>query len=123
MSSLRESLKKQLEADYANAPKKYVNLNGLELTWDKKEKLYVGKDTTGEEWISALQSTNIPIFSIPCTNTVKNYGLEKPCGHVNFLAICDSGSIKCRKCNKSYMANLIIDPSSMAYDTWKKLDV
>lgn len=123
MSSLRESLKKQLKLDYSNAPKTYINQNGLELTWNEKEKLYSGIDDRGEEWISALQTTSVPIFAVPCTNKVKNYGLEKLCASPNFVAICDSNSVKCRKCKQVYMAQIHIDPSSMAFETWKKLDV
>ena len=123
MSSLRESLKKQLALDYSNAPKTYVNLKGLEMKWNKNENIYIGIDATGEEWITALQTTTIPIFSVACTNTVKTYGLEKQCKAINFLAICDSNSIKCRKCKKPFIADLNINPSSVAFETWKKLDV
>jgi len=121
--SLRDYLKKRLAVDYAKAPNKIYNQNNLELKWSDKEKLYIGFDAKGEEWIAALQFTTVPIFSVPCTNLIKKNGMEVKCASVNFRPICDSNSIKCRKCKQTYTGKINIDPSSVAYDIWKKLDV
>lgn len=120
--SLRDNLKKQLIKDYTNAPKTYINQNGVELKWDAKDKLYIGIDSQGGEWMASLQTTTIPMYSVNCTNKVKNYGLEKLCGEKNIFPLC-LNTIKCRKCKKPFIPDINIDPTSAAYETWKNLDI
>lgn len=122
-TTLRESLKKRLITDYTKAPKKIWNQNNLEMKWSDKEKLYIGLDNVGVEWIESLQHTTIPIFSVPCPNLARKGNVEVKCKSINFVDITHSGAIKCRKCNKPFTPNLIIPKTSKAYEIFKNLDV
>jgi len=120
--TLRESLKKQLIIDYSKAPKKIWNQNDLEMKWSDEEKLYIGVDDKKKEWIAALQQTRIPIFSVPCPNLTRKGNVEVECKSVNFIPICNIGTIKCRKCNGSFTPKLNIPKTSNAYEIFQKLD-
>jgi len=114
--TLRNNLKLRLEADYSRTPKKYINSNNLEMTWDKEENLYIGIDTKGEEWIAGNQNTSVAIFGVNCTN-------NDTCNALNLVAICyDGEKITCRKCKKDFIAHLVISKSSAAYSILGKLD-
>ena len=118
--TLRDDLKKQLEKDYQRAPPKFFNSTGLEMTWNKSENLYTAVDSKGKEWIASLQDTKVPIFSIPCTN--KTEGDKVNCGAINFVPICNSDDMACRKCGKNFPVQLNIPESSIAYKILEKLD-
>ena len=120
--TLRDELKKQLEIDYSKAPKKYWNLNDLEMKWNDKEKLYIGIDEKGAEWIASLQHTTVPIFSFPCPNLARKGNIEVECKSVNFVPITNTEKMKCRKCEKPFTPKLNISKTSKAYDLFKNLD-
>ncbi len=123
--TLRTELKKQLKEDYSNAPEKYINLKGIELTWNTKENIYIGKDKLDREWIACIQRTKgkkkgvpgpnarVPIFSVTCI-----------CGAPNFVPITidNNETIKCRKCKTKFIPQLNIDPSSAAFEMFHNLD-
>lgn len=122
--TLREELKKRLEKEYVKAPRKFWNKNNLEMVWSEDEKLYIGIDSKGEEWIASLQHTRVPIFSVKCTNLQRKGNVEVECAAINFVPICNDGdTIKCRKCKKDFTAELNILESSTAYEIINKLDV
>jgi len=121
-TTLRESLKKRLITDYSKAPKKIWNQNNLEMNWNDKEKLYIGHDEKGAEWIAALQNTTVPIFSVLCSNLARKGNVEVECKSINFVDITHKGNIKCRKCNKSFTPKLNIPKTSQAYDIFKNLN-
>lgn len=120
--TLRENLKKQLEIDYAKAPKKIWNQHDLEMTWNEEEKLYIGKDAKGKEWIAALQHTRVPIFSVTCDNKTRKGSAEINCGAINFVTIFEKNTITCRKCKKEFPVKLVIPKSSMAHKILANLD-
>ena len=120
--SLRDTLKKVLEIDYNKAPKKIWNLNNLEMKWSTKEKLYIGIDENGEEWISSLQHTTIPIFSFTCPNLARKNNAEVVCKSINFIPITHKGAIKCRKCNKTFTPEFVIPKTTAAFEIFKNLD-
>lgn len=120
--TLRESLKKQLVKDHSKAPKKIWNQNNLEMKWSDKEKLYIGFDEKGTEWIASLQHTIVPIFSFPCPNLARKGNIEVECKSTNFVDITHKGPIKCRKCNKSFTPEFNIPKTSQAYQIFRKLD-
>lgn len=120
--TLREQLKEQLEADYLKAPKKYWNLNETELFWNEDEKIYIGLDTSKQEWIASLQHTRVPIFSVLCPNQVRKGNVEVECKSVNFVPICNGGNIKCRKCKETFIPQLNIPKSSAAFKIFENLD-
>lgn len=120
--TLREILKKQLERDYQRVPKKIWNQNNLEMIWNKEEKLYIGKDAKGNEWISSIQHTTVPIFSVTCTNKIRKGNAEVDCGAINFVDIFEKDVILCRKCKKDFPVKLVIPKSSAAYKILVNLD-
>jgi len=119
----RDDLKKRLQLDYSRAPKVILNQNKLEMVWSDKEKIYIGHDKSGEEWIAALQNTSVPIMSVLCPlkGTILD-GDKLVCHGVNIVPITNSGSINCRKCKKSFTPEINIPKSSSIYDLWNKLD-
>lgn len=119
--TLREELKKRLENDYSKAPKKYWNMNNLEMIWNENEHLYIGIDVMGVEWITALQTTRVPIFAVKCTIPQRKGNVEVNCGAINFVPIFDS-IVQCRKCEKEFPAKLNIPKTSQAYSILEKLD-
>jgi len=119
--TLREDLEKKLQRDYSKTPKKIWNKNNLEMIWNEEEKLYIGIDSKGEEWITSLQHTTIPIFSISCTNKQRKNNAEVDCAAINFVTILDNNT-KCRKCSKEFTIQLTVPKSSMAYEILEKLD-
>lgn len=120
--TLRKTLTKQLETDYTKAPKKIRNQNNLEMTWNSKEIIYIGTDKNGQEWISSLQHTTVPIFSFACTNLVRKENVEIECKSINFNPITHKGNIKCRKCSKNFTPKFNIPESSAAFKIYKNLD-
>jgi len=122
LTTLRESLKKRLATDYSKAPKKIWNQNDLEMIWSDKEKIYIGKDESGAEWIAALQHTTVPIFSFPCPNLARKGNAEVECKSINFVPITHKGTIKCRKCNKLFTPKFNIEKTSQAYEIFKNLE-
>ena len=120
--TLREYLKKRLEKEYLKAPKKIWNKNNLEMVWNEDKKLYIGIDSKGEEWIASLQHSRIPIFSVKCTNLQRKGDAEVYCGAINFLPICDDGTIQCHKCNKPFTIELNVSKESSAYEILENLD-
>jgi len=122
--TLRETLKNDLKKYYRQAPKKMWNQHNLEMNWSDEEKLYIGTDVKGKEWIAALQHTTVPIFSVPCPNKEERKNeTEIICGAINFVAICnDDDDILCRKCNKTFTPKLNIPESSQAFKLLGRLD-
>jgi hypothetical protein len=126
--TLREGLKRDLQRNYKLAPKKFINQNGLELTWSSKENIYIGVDEHGIEWIAALQNTNIPIFAAFCSQKVKRVvmevEMEMPCGAANFVPITinTNETITCRQCKRKFIPELNINPSSAAFELFHNLD-
>jgi len=119
--TLREELEKRLEIDYSKAPKKFWNKNNLEMIWNEEEKLYIGIDSKGEEWIASLQNTSVPLYYVKCTNPQRKGNVEVDCGALQCISITNKDNITCRKCKKSFTAQLDIPKSSQAYQTWEKL--
>ena len=66
-TTLRENLKNTYEIDCKKASKKYWNLKDTELFWNEEEEMYIGLDTSKQEWIATLQQTTVPIFSVTCS--------------------------------------------------------
>lgn len=121
--TLREQLAKQFERDCSKAPKKYWNIKDKEMRWDVNEKIYISVDESGKEWIAALQHTRVPIFSVTCSNTQRKGNIEIECGGINLVPIFkDEETIKCHVCNKEFPVKLNINPTSVSYKTWKRLD-
>ena len=120
--TLREKLKKQLQIDYIRAPKKFFNSNNLEMTWSDTEHLYIGfvKDV---EWIAALQQTSVPFFAISCTNTQNKNNVESNCRAINHVPICSNDeSITCRICKQSFIVQIDVTKTSVAYKIFQDLD-
>jgi len=121
--TLRDDLKKQLEIDYKNAPRKFFNSNGLEMIWDNSDNLYATKDSKGKEWIAALQNSKVPIFFVPCTNKIKKNTIEVNCNAINVVPIFNNDKeIKCRTCNTKFTVKIIVPESSVAYNISQNLD-
>lgn len=122
--TLREELKKKFERDSTRVPKKIWNQNDLEMIWSEEEKLYIGQDLKGVQWIAALQHTSVPIFSVNCTNKKRKNNAEIDCGAKNFVAIFEKEgeTITCRECKKPFPIKLNIPKSSQAFKILEKLD-
>jgi len=120
--TLREKLEKQLEIDYAKAPKTFWNVNNLEMKWNEEEKLYIGIDSKGEEWITSLQHTSVPFFYVKCTNPQRKGNVEVDCAALHCIPITNKDNITCRKCKKSFTIQLDISKSSKAYEILEKMD-
>ncbi len=122
--TLREELKEKFEKDCKKTSKKFWNLKDQQMFWNEDEKLYIGLDSSKQEWISSLQHTTVPIFSVTCPVLQRKGNIEVQCGAINFIPIFknDKG-IQCRKCNKEFTVQLTIPKSSQAYKILNKLDV
>ncbi|MCZ6583046.1 MAG: hypothetical protein O6761_07755, partial [Thaumarchaeota archaeon] len=109
--------------DYKKVPKKFWNQKGLKMIWSEDEKLYIGTDAKGKEWIASIQHTRVPIFSVTCTNTQRKGNAEIVCGAINFAAIFEKDdNIQCRKCKKVFTVTPVIPKSSNAYKILENLD-
>ncbi len=115
--TLRQRLTEKLVINYQKAPKTMRNQNGLELTWNGKEKIYVGIDEKGQKWISALQSSPVPMFSVKCSNVIS----DVTCNELNIVTILDSKKV-CHKCAKEFDVKLNVPKSSKAYGMLEQLD-
>lgn len=120
--TLREELTKKFVKDCLKAPKKYWNNNDLEMKWSEDEHIYIGVDAKNREWITALQHTTVPIFSIKCSNKQRKGNIEIDCAAINFVSICDEGNITCRTCEKDFLISFDIDKKSKAYEIYQNLD-
>lgn len=117
MTTLRERLTEKLEINYKIAPKTMRNQNNLELLWSRKEKIYIGIDEKGEEWISALQHCPVAMFYVKCPNITSNVA----CNKLNIVTILDEKKV-CHKCGKEFNVTLDISKSSKAYEILENLD-
>ncbi len=121
--TLRDDLKKQLESEYQRTPQKFINSNGLEMTWNNSAHLYTAIDSKGKEWIASLQNSKVPIFFVSCTNRTLKNNTELNCGAINVVPIFDNNKeITCRGCNTEFTVNIIVPESSVAYDISQNLD-
>ena len=102
--TLREKLTQKLEINYKIAPKKFRNQNNLEMKWSEREKIYIGIDEKGQEWIAALQNDAVAMFYVKCPN--ENIS-DVICNEINIVSILDRKKT-CRKCNKEFDVKLDI---------------
>jgi len=122
MMSYRKELESKLEQDYSKTPKKIWNQNDVELIWDETQKIYIGKDENGIEWIESLQHTKIPIFTIHCNIPKRKGNVEVPCSAPNFCTILDDGKeFECRVCDSKNKIKLLVPKDSRAFDILQKL--
>lgn len=115
--TLREQLTKKLEINYKIAPQTMRNQNDLKLIWNGKEKIYIGTDEKGQEWIAALQSSSVPMFYVKCPNVTSDVA----CNTLNIVTILDGKKV-CHKCAKEFNVTLDISKSSKAYEILENLD-
>ncbi len=119
--TLREKLEQRYEIDCSNAPQVLINQNGLELKWNNDDKLYLGTDEKGVEWMAALQKTTVGVMIIPCTSIINNNNIETQCGERNMVPIFEK-SHKCRKCKNTFEPQFIIPEISRAFKIFQDLD-
>lgn len=115
--TLRERLTEKLAINYRIAPQTMRNQNGLELTWNGKEKMYIGIDQKEQKWIAALENCPVPMFYVKCPNLTSGV----TCNELNIVTILDSKKI-CHKCAKEFVVKLDIPKSSRAYEILENLD-
>lgn len=119
---LREALKIQLERNYAKPITKIWNQKNQEMIWDKTRKLYVGKNSLGQEIVTPLQHTRVPIFTGRCPIKRRKGNVETECNAPNFIPIFHQGEMKCQMCGKKFTPQLSVDKTSVAYPIWINLD-
>lgn len=139
--TLRQELQLEFSKEFEKALVKdpiLENEKGITLKLDKKEKIYIGYDKAPRkfavklarkvhifdfllhrifwgkrEWIAAVQSRKVPIFSQRCTN----------CQSPNIVGIwLHEKQIKCRKCEKEFtvIINSTLEPIN---DILRRLDL